>query len=136
MTQIQDFDPADEHIGLELQELTPEEFRDVSSYLSQMGVTDAEIGRIIVHMFQQRNVEEDDTIRVFTVRNTEDERYGIVSFIPQHMSNDHTITQEETDAYLVKTFGIDEDEAIDTMITNELFRMGKDAESVLRERVI
>ena len=135
MTQIQDFDPADEHIGLELQELTPEEFRDVSSYLSQMGVTDAEIGRIIVHMFQHRNVEE-DTIRVFTVRNTEDERYGIVSFIPQHMSNDHTITQEETDAYLVKTFGIDEDEAVDTMITNELFRMGKDAESVLRERVI
>jgi hypothetical protein len=136
MTQIQDFDPADEHIGLELQELTPEEFRDVSSYLSQMGVTDAEIGRIIVHMFQHRNVEEDDTIRVFTVRNTEDERYGIVSFIPQHMSNDHTITQEETDAYLVKTFGIDEDEAVDTMITNELFRMGKDAESVLREHVI
>jgi len=136
MTQIQDFDPTDEHIGLELQELTPEEFRDVSSYLSQMGVTDAEIGRIIVHMFQHRNVEEDDTIRVFTVRNTEDERYGIVSFIPQHMSNDHTITQEETDAYLVKTFGIDEDEAVDTMITNELFRMGKDAESVLREHVI
>ena len=135
MTQIQDFDPADEHIGLELQELTPEEFRDVSSYLSQMGVTDAEIGRIIVHMFQHRNVEE-DTIRVFTVRNTEDERYGIISFIPQHMSNDHTITQEETDAYLVKTFGIDEDESVDTMITNELFRMGKDAESVLRERVI
>mgnify|MGYP007047123999 CR=1 FL=1 len=135
MTQIQDFDPADEHIGLELQELTPEEFRDVSSYLSQMGVTDAEIGRIIVHVFQHRNVEE-DTIRVFTVRNTEDERYGIISFIPQHMSNDHTITQEETDAYLVKTFGIDEDESVDTMITNELFRMGKDAESVLRERVI
>lgn len=135
MTQIQDFDPADEHIGLELQELTPEEFRDVSSYLSQMGVTNAEIGRIIVHMFQHRNVEE-DTIRVFTVRNTEDERYGIISFIPQHMSNDHTITQEETDAYLVKTFGIDEDESVDTMITNELFRMGKDAESVLRERVI
>lgn len=135
MTQIQDFDPADEHIGLELQELTPEEFRDVSSYLSQMGVTDAEIGRIIVHMFQHRNVEE-DTIRVFTVRNTEDERYGIISFIPQYMSNDHTITQEETDAYLVKTFGIEEDEVVDTMITNELFRMGKDAESVLRERVI
>jgi len=136
MTQIQDFDLADEHIGLELQELTPEEFRDVSSYLSQMGVTDAEIGRIIVHMFQHRNVTHEDTIRIFTVRNTEDNRYGIISFIPQHMSNNHSITQEKTDKYLVKSFGIEEDEAVDTMIRNELLRMGKDLESVLRERVI
>jgi hypothetical protein len=136
MTQIRTFDTTEQHLGLALQELTPEEFREVSSYLSEVGVTDVEIGRIIVHMFQHRNVEGEDTIRTFTVRDTEYNRYGIVCFIPQHMSNDLTITREETDTYLVKVFGIEEDEAVDKMIDNELIRMGREPDSVLRERVI
>jgi hypothetical protein len=99
-------------------------------------VTDVEIGRIVVHMFQHRNVEDEETIRTFTVRDSEYNRYGIISFIPQYMSNDLTITREETDTYLVKVFGIEEDEAVDKMIDNELIRMGREPDSVLRERVI
>jgi hypothetical protein len=135
MTQIRDFDTTEEHVGLALQELTPEEFREVSTYLSEVGVTDVEIGRIVVHMFQHRNVEDEETIRTFTVRDSEYNRYGIISFIPQHMSNDLTITREETDKYLIKVFGIEEDEAVDKMIDNELIRMGREPDSVLRERV-
>jgi len=136
MTQIRDFDTTEEYVGLALQELTPDEFREVSTYLSEVGVTDVEIGRIVVHMFQHRNVEDEETIRTFTVRDSEYNRYGIISFIPQHMSNDLTITQEETDTYLIKVFGIEEDEAVDKMIDNELIRMGREPDSVLRERVI
>jgi len=136
MTQIRDFDTTEEYVGLALQELTPDEFREVSTYLSELGVADVEIGRIVVHMFQHRNVEDEETIRTFTVRDSEYNRYGIISFIPQHMSNDLTITQEETDTYLIKVFGIEEDEAVDKMIDNELIRMGREPDSVLRERVI
>jgi hypothetical protein len=136
MTQIRDFDTTEEHVGLALQELTPDEFREVSTYLSEVGVTDVEIGRIVVHMFQHRNVEDEETIRTFTLRDSEYDRYGIISFIPQHMSNDLTITREETDKYLVKVFGIEEDTAVDKMIDNELIRMGREPDSVLRERVI
>jgi alcohol dehydrogenase YqhD (iron-dependent ADH family) len=136
MTKIENFDGAAAHSGLSLQELTPDEFREVSMYLSEVGVTDVEVGRIVVHMFQHRNVEHEDTIRTFTVRDTDGNRYGIVCFIPQHMSNDLTITQEKTDKYLVKVFGIEEDEAVDKMIDNELIRMGREPDSVLKERVI